>query len=342
MITQQRAEWKNTSRPEKEHLMRELEGRLPEGFSFRGIERFERYGQCLETGVFTYKESEFLWVPGDEVTLGWSIDQWPGAMDQATLDDLLTGLKAMGLDASEAGQVLQEQMSPPRTAVIGPMLVERTPRSAGWTQVTEPELDPEMHADIRKQLPLFKDSASLSYEVCESYRLERDGERIRIYLFENTADFAEWAVNYLEKPFSILTEDEWEYLYGGGSRTLFPWGDSFDYTMKVGHFGELDRHEITVFNLEEGDENRPYDLELPNGFGLCFLGDPYRVELVVSPEGVASGKGGDGGCNICGGMGIFWGYLPVATYYRDLKENELDWVDRLDYLHFRRILRLQR
>lgn len=334
-----RSEWKSTSKFEKERMMRELEERLPEGFTFQRIERFERYGQSLETGVFTYNGSEFVWIPGDRVTLGWDPNPWPGDMDRITFDDMVEGLNDMGIDAADAEKVLREQMSPPREAVIGPLLVERRPRSAGWTEVTEQELDPQEDADILKQLAIFKDSASRGYEVYQSYRLDRDGERIRIYLFESTGDFAEWSGGKLGEHFSILTEEEWEYLYGGGSRTLFPWGDSFDYTMKVAHFGELDQPEPSEINLEEAGCERPYDLELPNAFGLCFLGDPYQMELVVSPESIVSSKGGDGGCNICGGMGIFWGYLPVATYYRYPEEHELTWEDRLDHVHYRRVFR---
>lgn len=340
MITWNRPKWKDTSKLEKERLMRELEDRLPEGFTYQRIEQFERYGQRLETGIFTYNDCEFVFVPGDKVTLGWSSNQWPGDIDQATLDDLNEGLSYMGIDLADAAKVLQDQMSPLREAVIGSMLVERHPHSAGWTEVTKQELNPEDHEDILKQLDIFKDSISLSYEEDQTYRLDRDGDEIRIYLFDHTEDFAQWSGSKLEKHFSILNEDDWEYLYGGGSRTLFPWGDSFDYTMKVGHFGELDRPDPTIFNLHEGDEDRPYDLELPNAFGVCFLGDPYQRELVVSKEGIVSSKGGDGGYNICGGMGIFWGYLPVATYYRYLMGNNLEWEDRLDFMNYRRIVRL--
>lgn len=74
--------------------------------------------------------------------------------------------------------------------------------------------------------------------------------------------------------------------------------------------------------------------KLPEGFSF------HRIELVVSPEGSVSSKGGDGGYNICGGADIFWGYLPVATYYRHLRGDGLEWADRLDHLYYRRIIRL--
>ena len=43
---------------------------------------------------------------------------------------------------------------------------------------------------------------------------------------------------------------------GGGCRTLFPWGDELDYSMRLHWFEDMDE-----------DENRPYDMEEPNFFG---------------------------------------------------------------------------
>ena len=36
---------------------------------------------------------------------------------------------------------------------------------------------------------------------------------------------------------------------GGGCRTLFPWGDELDYSMRLHWFDDMDE-----------DENRPYDM----------------------------------------------------------------------------------
>ena len=39
-------------------------------------------------------------------------------------------------------------------------------------------------------------------------------------------------------------------------------------------------------------------------------------KLYMTNEGF-SYKGGDGGRNICGGLGVVWGYLPVSPYFQD-------------------------
>ena len=68
---------------------------------------------------------------------------------------------------------------------------------------------------------------------------------------------------------SLPTADEWAYLCGGGCRTLFPWGDGLDYSMRLHWFENMDE-----------DENRPYDMEEPNFFGLSIAYDPYMREVV--------------------------------------------------------------
>lgn len=333
----QRSVWQALSTAEKEATLRELP--LPEGFSLLRMDTFARYGQQLETGVFGYGDCEFVFIPGDKVTLGW--ENRMDRMDAPTRAELEKGLEELGRSLEEAPELMRQLMSPLREVTIGPMLVERHIRSVSWEEATAEELaeDEELQAD----LATFLQSGYNAYELNETHRFTRIGDEVRVELFWTSDDYPEWAETTLTGSVAILTEDEWEYLYGGGSRTLFPWGDSFDYTMKVRHFGELQPAAADEDN-NAGDGlpavERPYDLELPNAFGLYFLGDPYQCELTVSADGVVRGKGGDGGSAICGGLGVLLGYLPTATAYRDPYAGELEWPELIGYFHFRRIVRL--
>lgn len=49
----------------------------------------------------------------------------------------------------------------------------------------------------------------------------------------------------------------------GGGRTPFPWGDRADYSMHLHHFEDM-----------EEAEDRPYDVEEPNFFGLSIAYAP--------------------------------------------------------------------
>ena len=126
--------------------------------------------------------------------------------------------------------------------------------------------------------------------------------------------------------FSLPTADEWAYLCGGGCRTLFPWGDGLDYSMRLRWFEDMDE-----------DENRPYDMEEPNFFGLSIAYDPYMREVVQADR--LTTCGGDGGCNICGGLGPFLGFLPCSPHCKPevQEDNELNG----DYDFYRPIIRLE-
>ena len=55
--------------PEKQALMEKLAARYD--MTFLGLHTFDRWGQSCTTGVFEKDGREFVFVPGDRVTLGW-------------------------------------------------------------------------------------------------------------------------------------------------------------------------------------------------------------------------------------------------------------------------------
>lgn len=319
--------WNVLKLMEKEALMRSLIDKLPEGFKYEGLQTFSRYGITLETGIFAYQGSLFSFIPGDEVTLGW--ESWATEMDEATKGNLLKTLDE--LDITDVELFLRECMSPVRKAAIGPFLAEHHTHPAGWREISLEDAKGlgirEFEADLKK----FRASTYNIFERGQSYRLERQEQGIIVYLFNENLTPENMNAELCEEGFSLPTEDEWEYLFGGGCRTMFPWGDSFDFGMKLKYFEDSGK----------GEAERAYDLELPNAFGIQFLGDPYQYEWTTREERLIP-KGGDGGCSICGGMGLVAGYLPAAAvYYRDPYVHELDWEDVLDNLHFRRVVRIE-
>ena len=131
-------------------------------------------------------------------------------------------------------------------------------------------------------------------------RFKQDGDSWQVSLYHEVdyLDFQKW----LQKQgFSLPTADEWAYLCGGGGRTLFPWGDGLDYFLRLHWFEDMDE-----------DENRPYDMEEPNFFGLSIAYDPNMREVVQTDR--LTTCGGDGGCNICGRLGPFLGFLPCSPH----------------------------
>ena len=156
-------------------------------------------------------------------------------------------------------------------------------------------------------------------------RFKQDGDSWQVNLYHEVyyLDFQKW----LQKQgFSLPTADEWAYMCGGGCRTLFPWGDELDYSMRLHWFEDMDE-----------DENRPYDMEEPNFFGLSVAYDPYMRE-VVKGKGFTT-CGGDGGRSICGGLGIFLGFLPCSPHCKPEVQEEKELNGNYDF--YRPIIRIE-
>lgn len=294
------------------------------GLSFIRFERFERFGIVSETAVYTDDCHEFVFVPGDTVMLGW--DSFAEGMNDETFKELSEALSEC--DVTDVIGFLKSSTSPIRQVTISPMLVEREVNTIGWREVPldSPELEPFKN-EIDKNYKWVESHGG--FELNKKFRMRRFEDNLTIELF-CPVSLDELIGKIHETKFSLPTEDEWEYLCGCGKRTLFRWGDSFDTNMKLCHFNCNDLNES------------PDSLEQPNGFGLSIAYDPYMLEVVENSEYFL--KGGDGGCNICGGSGIVLGYFPVSTFFRSesLSNDSLDWQSDIggDYTFYRKVIRL--
>jgi hypothetical protein len=294
-------------------------------FKLLRFERFERFGVMTETAVFICDGKEFVFVPGDTVTLGW--DSFAEGMDEYTKSAMSHALEEF--EITDIADFIDESTSPVRRVTVAPMLAECETGVIGWREVPpdSPELTP-LRSEIeriRKYIAPGRD-----FEIHNTLRVSHiDGRTVwEVY---DPISLRELIENMHASGFSLPTEDEWEYLCACGKRTLFRWGDSFDFDMKLLYFSSCDE-----------PDDAPYSLKLPNGFGLSIAYDPYKMEVVENSEYFL--KGGDGGCNICGGSGMVLGYFPVSAFLRStsLSDDDLDYQSDIggDYTFYRRIVRL--
>ena len=65
-----RSQFNQMETTEKQALMERLAARYD--MAFLGLRTFDRWGQNCTTGVFERDGREFVFVPGDTVTLGWN------------------------------------------------------------------------------------------------------------------------------------------------------------------------------------------------------------------------------------------------------------------------------
>lgn len=219
-------------------------------------------------------------------------------------------------------EYIKDNFSKVREITIKPMLVERRLQIIGWRKSDLDELK-KFDIELLEEYNNFKDSGYNRLTLNETARFTKIEDNIEIELYEDIT-YDELYKNLKDDGFSLPSLNEWEYLCGGGCRTLFPWGDDIDYNMNLLYYTE---------------KANKYDLEEPNFFGLSIAYDPYKMEIIEANE--LTFKGGDGGCNVCGGFGEFLGYLPCSPYYNqktiDYDEEELDG----DFNFYRRIVRIE-
>ena len=302
---------------EKQALMESLAARYT--MTFLGLHTFDHWGQNCTTGIFEKDGREFVFVPGDTVTLGW--EQFAVGLNQESRDELEYLFREWELER-DPEELIRENMAPVRQAAIGPMLVGRELEELCWEPVAldDPRLRPEWLEEFRQFALTGRDSLTLVGNA----RFERDGEGWQAALYHRM-DYSDFRSQLEKQGLSLPTADEWAYLCGGGCRTLFPWGDGMDYSMHLHWFEDM-----------EEDEDRPYDMEEPNFFGLSIAYDPYMREVVKAEQFTTCG--GDGGRGICGGLGIFLGFLPCSPHCKP--EVQEDKELNGDYDFYRPIIRV--
>ena len=314
-----RTQFNQMETTEKQALMERLAARYT--MTFLGLHTFDRWGQNCTTGIFKKDGREFVFVPGDTVTLGW--DRFAVGLNYDSREELDYLFREWEMEPRDPEELIRESMAPVRQIRIGPMLAGRELEELCWEPVKMD--DPRLRPDWLKAFRDFAWSDHVSLELHQTARIERTEQGFQIWIYHDMDYDA--LLNQLEQQgLSLPTADEWAYLCGGGCRTLFPWGDGLDYSMRLHHFEDME---------EAGD--RPYDMEEPNFFGVSIAYDPYMREVVKAEQFTTCG--GDGGRSICGGLGIFLGFLPCSPHCKPEvhKDKELNG----DYDFYRPIIRVE-
>lgn len=199
---------------------------------------------------------------------------------------------------------LQSITSDIRQATIAPMSVERTIMEIGWEIVQEDDV--RVQTTFAEELKIAKkaDCNMRQWNVGDiRFRAKKTEKGVELAIYHNMSKEQVCAQIAQAGGFRLPIMDEWEYLAGGGKRTLFPWGDDMEY-----YIIEDEEDDDWSFEIDTKD-----DLEQPNFFGLTIGDDSYQMELIADGLGA---KGGDGGCSCCGGM-VMMTYLASYPYYAD-------------------------
>ena len=303
---------------EKGALMKEIAKRF--GMSYKGLLHFSgRRRKEITTGIFEKERAQFIFIPGDTVTMGWA--GFSEGLTAGSIEELREVFEEMEFKGTYE-EFLAPMLTPQRTAEIMPMLAERDPRGLYGDKV--PVDDPRVRPEWREALTraICGRETPTAFTILDKVRFTRTGDIWQAEIYSGVT-YVELLEDLAAEGYSLPNADEWAYLCGGGCPTLFPWGDGITPGLRLRHF-------------DDSDGDTPYDLEQPNFFGIKIAFDPYKSELIHADPPMYCG--GDGGGNICGGLGKFLGYLPCSPYYKPQPVEEP--IDGKSYF-FRRIIRIE-
>ena len=104
-----RTQFNQMETTEKQALMESLAARYD--MTFLGLHTFDRWGQSSTTGIFEKDGREFVFVPGDTVTLGW--EQFAVGLNQESRDELEYLFREWELER-DPEEMIRESMAPVR------------------------------------------------------------------------------------------------------------------------------------------------------------------------------------------------------------------------------------
>ena len=97
---------------EKQIIMQQLAEKYE--MEFKQLAVFDRWGQTNTTGIFSKNGAEFVFVPGDTVTLGW--EHFVEGLNEESAEDLQADMEEFGQEDVE--NFLRSFMTPVRQAQI--------------------------------------------------------------------------------------------------------------------------------------------------------------------------------------------------------------------------------
>lgn len=311
------------------------------------FKEFTAFGKSTYTAVYRSHDGiDFVFVPGDTVKLGLNCENkqlqdifnkenltelaYPfvdGYEDEVySEEDVLIKIRDTLADEEIVFNIensIKNSFTQEGEFVIHPLLVQKEYSETCWSLIPDDMLtqNKEWQNMIKKAEEKGISEVMVHNTVC-LYKTDDSNWCGKIY--EETT-FKKLLQDIKDNRYSLPTQREWEYLAGKGCRTIFPWGNNIDFSMNLKH-------------MEWMDNDGEYTLEKENFFGLVIGDDPYCREIVYDND-VFSYKGGDGGRNICGGLGVVWGYLPISPYFQDREVGMGDYING-EYDFFRRIIRI--
>jgi hypothetical protein len=302
--------WTNISTSERKAIADRLARQLPAGFISQGLKKCTLGERIHEVAEFKRENATFVLIPGGIVTIGYDADRsWEPTPEELQSWNDFT--KKYDVNWTIREHIARATLRP-RKVSFRPFLLETTAYEFYWEPMSSEA--PEVRGVLERfqkssfakkkttQLTSFAPPGSTSAPE-EAIRLLFDESGRTTAMKARSLTHADLCKEWATTGFRLPTSDEWEYVCGAGSPTLFRWGDHVP----------CDCYPI---------DSNSWDLHLrTNAFGLLIASNPYHGELAMEP---GIWRGGDGGTMICGGAGFFLGWLTLATAYFESHASHYD------------------
>lgn len=319
-------EWKKFDRAKAEKYSKELVSRIPQQIVFNSIKSSCYAGQEIFLAQFEYDGALFSLIPGGEIHLGFDPNYFTPTQHQL---DSFQEMVEDGWPKEDIYTELQKSTTPLRVVGLPSMLVETSVQEIGL------ELIDSNESEVKERLKEFpciiEARKEYQVEIYKQYRISKleDGSTVAYKINFTTH---ESVIDKLSSDgLRLLTNDEWEYVCGAGTSTLFRWGNDCPCDRyPIDDVKEIMRlREIYLSKGKIHFTQYPLDWNLhliPNLFGLTIAQDPYKMEILAEKYMM---RGGDGGNSICGGMSAFFGWLPLATSYGEMLDDVNDTIEKI-------------
>lgn len=302
---------------------------LKMNFQFTGTIKTNMNGIERETWLLEYEGSQFVFVAGQKnVTLGWDTNRCSlgNGVLESLREEFALGHEHYQNEMDEIRDDYQEQIIEAEADGDAAKADELRLELAEELENFEEEVNENGYANWEDFMAKWNEHLS---QCLSPLRTADIGDMIvevdSRYLKKDAPSLEQAVCSLKEGPFTLATEDEWEYLCNGGTRTLFRWGDTLDNVL------------TEIYNIGTGnptDENSV--LAQSNMLGLFIAYNSYKNEIIDNTQYT---KGGDGGGSLCGGDGAIY-VLPCYTaFYRQPVYRRSPRLSK-DYFCYRRIIRL--
>jgi len=333
--------WESSTASQREAEATCLAMQLPLGFTFQGVRQYQLEECRHHVALYQKDNATFALIPGGSVWLGHDGTR-PYGPNPDELESWRETAKEYGIEKT-LHEYFAEVTTPIRRVEISPFLIETVAGELGWEAIGVD--DPAVRAILKKhrgqgQVEVSREGTSI--RVC------RGADGVIVAQRSPARTHAELAALLAAEGYRFPTSDEWEYACGGGTQTLFRWGDHvpcdrYPTDISPGEAAWRKQWVLSAGKLARPTKRFDSDWDYhcqPNAFGLLIASDPYKSELVAE---IGTTRGGDGGSTICGGAGFFAGWLTLATPYFEEHSCKHDPSEAIshEYTVGRRVLELR-